>query len=71
MDDAKGGGDGAGGVRRAGQTLAFAYHTVFQMSYLEDAVPIGSPTLFQLRRLVVEKLTVEQRGLGRQQNLRK
>ena len=71
MDDAKGGGGRAGGVVHACQTLAFAYHTVFEVSYVEDMVPIGSPTLFQLRGLVVEKLAVEHRSLGRQQNLRR
>jgi hypothetical protein len=38
---------------------------------VEDAVPIGGPAPFQLRRLVLEKLAVEHRGLGRQQNLEK
>ena len=48
MNNTKGIGDGAGSVRHAGQTLTFAYHTVFQVPYVEDAVPVGGPTLCQL-----------------------
>ena len=47
MDDAEGSGNRAGSVRHFRQTLTFAYHTVFQMPYVEDAIPVGAPTAFQ------------------------
>jgi hypothetical protein len=47
MDDAEGSGNRAGGVRHFRQTLTFAYHTVFQMPHVEDAIPVGAPTPFQ------------------------
>lgn len=63
MDYAESRRGSAGAVRHARQTLALANHTVFQVPYVDDAIPVSASAPFQLQNFVLEKLAVQVRGL--------
>ena len=57
------------GYGGASKTRAFANHTVFEMPYLDDALPIGGPILCQLCSLDLEQVTVYGCSAGRKEDL--
>ena len=57
------------GGRLTAETGTLANHAVLEVSYLDDALPVGSIVLRQLRDLRLEKVTVDQRRPRRNEDL--